>query len=490
MFLHPTPTDLSGLWETVKENENFVLQKLKEQESALWKTVLATIQNVFDTKQPPFRIVLRGAQSADSGYMVSAGESLKAAQKDFQWIEENLMKELMDLEDADDKEAYAISKFQSLVTSVEKDTDEKSSDAKFRAASRAWRQIFRLPENERLVNCKNGVAHLMNQGWMYISMSYVCFYSFVFGAETKIVLELKDIETLSKEKSKRGVFADAIQITMKNKTEHIFSNLFSRDETFDLIEYLTNLSMQRLLRVTSTDPAPGLTANEQDDRSLAISPDSPLSLRVNKPLKQIFEDQKKNSKYQNLFSLPSNEALLIEMTAICTIVISGAQTNFHGKIYLSNTFFCFNSTAKYQCQLVLPFFAVKRVERINSQNSTIAITVWHQVKLLFQLIGEKAQADSFCTQLRDRLQEHVKLMKSLKTFLATCVSEDVLADREVTKGGLGLKYGYVDTKKTKEKNKLKYWVAYMKASIGTHKFCGYRIWSQFDAIEAAHFYQT
>lgn len=37
---------------------------------------------------------------------------------------------------------------------LDNDTDEKSSDAKFRAASRSWRQIFHMPENERLVNCK------------------------------------------------------------------------------------------------------------------------------------------------------------------------------------------------------------------------------------------------------------------------------------------------------------------------------------------------
>jgi hypothetical protein len=40
-----------------------------------------------------------------------------------------------------------------LLAIVEKDSDEKSSDSKFRAASRAWRQIFHLPEAERLVNC-------------------------------------------------------------------------------------------------------------------------------------------------------------------------------------------------------------------------------------------------------------------------------------------------------------------------------------------------
>lgn len=54
---------------------------------------------------------------------------------------------------------------------------------------------------------------------MYISENYLCFYSFMLGMETKIFLELKDIGDLQKEKSKRGVFADAIRVVMKDEQE-------------------------------------------------------------------------------------------------------------------------------------------------------------------------------------------------------------------------------------------------------------------------------
>ncbi|KAJ3411856.1 hypothetical protein HDV05_001645 [Chytridiales sp. JEL 0842] len=435
MFVLPTVTDLSSYWETIKENEMFLLQKAKEQEGALWKTVMATIQNVFDTKQPPFRIVLKSAQSQETGHMVAAGETLKAAQNDWKWIEDNLLPEMDELEDPSDKESYAVSKFQSMVTSTEKDSDEKSSDSKFRAASRAWRQIFHLPESERLVNFYSCAYHkkLINQGWMYISVSYLCFYSFVFGVETKIVVELKDIEELTKDKSKRGVFSDAIKISLRNKTEHLFSNLFVRDETYDLIEHLTNQAMHKLLTTTSTEPAPGLSATEQQgttDSQIAGIPETAIGT----PLKHVFETQKRDLRFQNLFSLPTTEHLSEEIASV----------------------------SRYQCQLVLPFFAVKRVERINSQSSTIAITVWHQLKLLFQLVGDKNVSDQFCKTLKEKLQSHVPQMKLLKPFLTTCASEDLLNDVETDKGGLGRKFGYLEAKRTKEKNKLRYWVAYMR----------------------------
>ncbi|KAI8851589.1 hypothetical protein BC829DRAFT_386413 [Chytridium lagenaria] len=456
MFVLPTLTDLSSYWDTVKENDLFLLQKSKEQESALWKTVMATIQNVFDTKQPPFRIVLRSSEATDAGHMVAASDSLIAIQKDWQWIEDNLLAELKELEDPGDRESFAVSKFQSVVTSSE------ISDAKFRAASRAWRQIFRLPENERLVNFYSCAYHkkLMNQGWMYLSMSYLCFYSFVFGAETKIIIELKDIEELQKDKSKRGVFSDAIRIVTKNKAEHLFSNLFARDETFELLEHLTNLAMQRLLNNTITEPAPGLVSNDgYEKNSVDISIELPGSSKsVTRPLKQSLEEQKRNIRYQNIFNLSRRTA------AVCTILISGVQTNFHGKLYLSDTFISFMSTAKYQCQLIPPYFAIKRVERINSQNSTIAITVWHQMKLLFQIIGDKGIVDQFSATLKERLQSHVPNMKRLKSFLSSCVSEELVNDKEPTKGGLGFKYGYLDSKRLqqREKNKLRYWVAYQE----------------------------
>ncbi|KAJ3052498.1 hypothetical protein HK097_006137, partial [Rhizophlyctis rosea] len=459
---------------SLQENDLFLLQKLKEQEGTVMKSVWATLQNVFDTKQPPFRILLKSPQSSDVAHMVSTADTLKAAERDWNWIQEKFGEELAELEDPHDKEAYAVSKFQSLVTSEDNDTDEKSTDAKFRAAARSWRQIFHMPENERLVNFYSCAYHkkLLNQGWMYLSVSYLCFYSFVLGTETKVVIELKDIEELSKEKSKRGVFSDAIRIVTRNKTEHMFSNLFHRDETFDLLEHLTTLAMQRLLKSTATEPAPGLShlaLQEQIDPTQMLFSTtergtiSKASLPGARPLKQSFEEQKRNTKFQGLFNLPSSETLVEEISSACTI--ANTQTHFNGKLYLSSTFLCFNSDQKYQCYLVLPFYAIMRVEKINAQVSTIAITGRHQLKLLFQLLGDKSGSDRFCNSLRDRLQAHMGLMKQLKAFVASCPSESVLQGKEVTVGGLGLKYGYIESSKKsslREKGKLKYWVPYLR----------------------------
>ncbi|KAJ3401151.1 TBC1 domain member 9, partial [Chytriomyces hyalinus] len=381
---------------------------------------------------------------------------------------------------------FALSKLHSLVSNADRDTDEKSTDAKFRAASRTWKQTFRLPDTERLVNFY-ACAHdkkLINQGWLYLSLSHICFYSFVFGMETKIIVELKDIEELHKDKSKRGVFSDAIRIQTKNKTEHFFSNLFSRDETFDLLEHLTLIAMNRLMKCTLTDPAPGLTNEEQEAaENMAVEKlrlSSRLSPRAsfaaigiltdtttaNQPLKLAFEAQKRDTHFQTQFCLPNTEKLIAEISAMCTINISGDQSNVAGTLYISTTFLCFQSTTQYQATIVFPCFAIKRVERVNNpanQNANvssgaIAITVWHDMKLLFQFLSDKNGGDAFCNRLTERLKTHVERMRGLKAFLGTCASEMILSGKsETSAGGLGLVYHYVDTKRTKEKNKMRYW---------------------------------
>ncbi|KAI8903108.1 rab-GTPase-TBC domain-containing protein [Gorgonomyces haynaldii] len=408
----------------------------------------AQLQNVFETKQAPFRIVL-----SHSGWkQIAVGESMKEIQQEWTVLED-LVTEVLGLETFEEMQDYCLDKMAYFLEQGSQ--DEKSTDAKFRQASRAWRQIFKLPESELFVNYYSCSYHgkLLNQGWLYISTSHLCFHSSVLGTETTVLIPFKDMTELTKEKR---VLNDAIKICTKNKTEHLFVNLFSRDETFELIEYLTNLAMNKLLKSTSTQQAPGLAFGKEE----LTSPAAILGLGSNS-LKESFEIHRKNLKFQWLFNLDNSEQ--IKHTATAIFSLSGSQnTNFHGTLYLSDSFLCFLSTAKHQCQLTLPFYAIMRVERINSQTSTVAITARHQLKLLFQFMTDRNTADLFCDVLRDRLQTHVGAMKKLKPFLLSCPSEDLLAGRDILQGGLGSKFGYIDNKRAVEKSKLRYWVSYYR----------------------------
>lgn len=217
--------------------------------------------------------------------------------------------------------------------------------------------------------------------------------------------------------------------------------------------------MNRLLKSTATDPAPGESFAIQKQKSSVDvfsaseqfnSPAEALGLSAkgyeHLPLRQAFELQKINNAFQQNFSLESTELICQEIPATCAL--SGTVLNLTGTLYLSKTFLCFTSTQKYQCNLSLPFYAVMRVEKINAQIATIAITARHSLKLLFGLNADKPSSDAFCAGLRDRLQENVNNMKGLKSFLATCSSEDLVSGKESERvSGLGATFGYVEAKK-------------------------------------------
>ncbi|KAG0371872.1 hypothetical protein BGX24_001058 [Mortierella sp. AD032] len=478
VFILPTPCDqYNPLFDTVQSTENFVLQRTKASKSQFLNSFLGTIQNVFDTKQAPFRILFRRQLNAQA-LMIAEAEAQKNIDHAWTWIQENFVLGLQVLDDAQEKEEWVLTKIRSLVTRADKGTDDITSDEKVRSASRAFRQTFNVLPSERLVSYYSCSFHgkIMNQGWMYISENYLCFYSFMLGMETKIFLELKDIGDLQKEKSKRGVFADAIRVVMKDGREYFFSNLFHRDETYDILVQLTTLTMERLLRNTALEHAPG-QSNGDDSESVKDvfsvdvdsldgneSPYSPTP--TTRPLRLGLEEQKRDNQFQLRFNLPTSEHLMEESSA--TMVHGDKTDMFHGRIYMSESFLCFICTEANPCVLALPLFTIRRVERMNSRSAMYALNIltWHQMRVVFRLNGPRTQCEKFCSTLKTNLKLQVRAMRSLKPFLATCFSEALLADRpDVAEidSGLGWIFEFPgDPKKLKNKSKTKLWLQYFK----------------------------
>ncbi|CAO3571311.1 unnamed protein product [Mortierella alpina] len=410
--------------------------------------------------------------------MIAEAETQKSVDHAWAWVQENFVVGLQVLDDAQEKEEWVLTKIRSLVTRADKGTDDITSDEKVRSASRAFRQTFNVLPSERLVSYYSCSYHgkMMNQGWMYISENYLCFYSFMLGMETKIFLELKDIGDLQKEKSKRGVFDDAIRVVMKDEQEYFFSNLFHRDETYDMLVQLTTLTMERLLRNTALEHAPGMsngddTESVKDVFSVDVESldggDSPYaSAPTTRPLRLGLEEQKRDSQFQQRFNLPTSEHLMEESSAT---MVQGDKTDmYHGRLYLSESFLCFICTEANPCVLALPLFTIRRVERMNSKSAMYALNIltWHQMRIVFRLNNPKTLCEKFCGTLKGNLKLQVRAMRSLKPFLNTCFSEALLADRpDVAEkdSGLGWIFEFPgDPKKLKNKSKTKLWLQYFK----------------------------
>ncbi|XP_050237615.1 protein VASCULAR ASSOCIATED DEATH 1, chloroplastic [Mercurialis annua] len=101
--------------------------------------------------------------------------------------------------------------------------------------SEEYRQLFRLPADEVLVqdfNCAFQESILL-QGHMYLFSSYICFYSNIFGFETKKIIPFAEISTVKRAKT-AGIFPNAIEIFAGEK-KYFFASFLSRDEAFKLI---------------------------------------------------------------------------------------------------------------------------------------------------------------------------------------------------------------------------------------------------------------
>ncbi|WCJ23018.1 GRAM domain family protein [Euphorbia peplus] len=112
-----------------------------------------------------------------------------------------------------------------------------NSDSQSLAAlkSEEYRQLFRLPPEEALVqdfNCAFQESILL-QGHMYLFTHYLCFYSNIFGFETKKIISFIEITSVKRAKT-AGIFPNAIEILAGGK-KYFFASFLSRDEAFKLI---------------------------------------------------------------------------------------------------------------------------------------------------------------------------------------------------------------------------------------------------------------
>ncbi|XP_051776765.1 protein Aster-A isoform X4 [Erpetoichthys calabaricus] len=99
-----------------------------------------------------------------------------------------------------------------------------------------FRKLFKkLPDTERLIvdySCALQKDILL-QGRLYLSENWICFYSNIFRWETTITIQLKDVTSLTKEKTAK-LIPNAIQICT-DQDKHFFTSFGARDRSYLLI---------------------------------------------------------------------------------------------------------------------------------------------------------------------------------------------------------------------------------------------------------------
>ncbi|RDX73891.1 Protein VASCULAR ASSOCIATED DEATH 1, chloroplastic, partial [Mucuna pruriens] len=112
------------------------------------------------------------------------------------------------------------------------DTEIQSPDV---LKSEEYRQLFRLPPEEVLIEDFNCALqeNILIQGHMYLFVNFICFYSNIFGFETKRIIPFPEVTAVRRAKT-AGLFPNAIEILAGNR-KHFFASFLSRDEAFKII---------------------------------------------------------------------------------------------------------------------------------------------------------------------------------------------------------------------------------------------------------------
>ncbi|XP_032990340.1 TBC1 domain family member 9 isoform X2 [Rhinolophus ferrumequinum] len=350
MWVNPEEVLLANaLWVTERANPYFILQRRKGHAGdgggggGLVGLLVGTLDVVLDSsaRVAPYRILY---QTPDSlvYWTIACGGSRKEITEHWEWLEQNLLQTLSIFENENDITTFVRGKIQGVIAEYNKINDVKEDDdtEKFKEAIAKFHRLFGMPEEEKLVNyysCSYWKGKVPRQGWMYLSINHLCFYSFLMGREAKLVIRWVDITQL--EKNATLLLPDVIKVSTRS-SEHFFSVFLNINETFKLMEQLANIAMRQLLD------------NEgfEQDRSLPkLKKKSPKKVSA---LKRDLDARAKSERYRALFRLPKDEKL--DGHTDCTLWTPFNKMHILGQMFVSTNYICFTSKEENLCSLIIP----------------------------------------------------------------------------------------------------------------------------------------
>ena len=250
-------------------------------------------------------------------------------------------------------------------------------------------------------------------------------------------------------------------------------------------------------------------------------------------LKPTDRSPSKATLFRHQFRLPDSQSPLCEITAEVTLPSphssrpavpsqAGQEKDqqprgniYAGKLHLSESYLCLSTVStSFQPNastlastgftgqthgtgpagngFVLPLCAIRKVERLRTENAlfALAITTWnghlvpsneqHQPvqRITLQLAGSRQACDRFCDGLKKGLRNGVRQLENLKLVIPNCYSEYLLSNngskskdcneksvvlKEPPDAGLGMLFRYPgDPRKLRNSNKMRLWGEYFR----------------------------
>jgi hypothetical protein len=238
-------------WVNDAANPFFLLQRRKGHGTkGLSSLFVATIDSVFDTRPPPYRILYNHeVDDVQITIVIAMAVHRDEIQEHWDWLEKNLLPILDSFDNEEDVRRFVLTKIEGLVAVEEDPSTEDASDYVSNGAIvHKFQKLFELPDQEKLVNyysCTYWKGKKPYQGKLYMSVHFLCFYSFLVGNQTKIKLRWTDITKL--EKNMPLLMPQSITVTTRDAAIYDFSMFINFDEAYNLAFQLANLAMKQLI---------------------------------------------------------------------------------------------------------------------------------------------------------------------------------------------------------------------------------------------------
>uniref|UniRef100_A0A8C9YH37 TBC1 domain family member 8B n=1 Tax=Sander lucioperca TaxID=283035 RepID=A0A8C9YH37_SANLU len=260
---------------------------------------------------------------------------------------------------------------------------QEEEPEKFREVLLKFELHFGLPSSEKLVtyySCCCWKGRVPRQGFLYLSINHMAFYSFLLGKEVKFVIPWAEVTRL--ERVSTGLMTEAIRVNTRQRQRE-FSMFLNLDEAFGVIGQLADIALRRLL----------------DSEGLELDRVLQQPTRITK---RILEEQALREYVLALFRLPRGERL--HEVASCSVWTPHGRCHTAGTLYTTDSYLCFSSREEGNCILLIPLSEVLSIEKVESTSllpNPIIVSV--RTKKAFQLI-ELPDRDELVENLNSRLR--------------------------------------------------------------------------------------
>uniref|UniRef100_A0A8C5FK24 TBC1 domain family, member 9 (with GRAM domain) n=1 Tax=Gadus morhua TaxID=8049 RepID=A0A8C5FK24_GADMO len=384
----------NALWVSERANPFFILQRRKGhgKGGGITGLLVGTMDVVLDSsaRAAPYRILL---QTGDSQvyWSIACGGSRMEITTHWEWLEANLLQTLSIFENDEDISTFVKGKISGIIAeeNKSKQAQEEEDSGKFREAELKMRKLFGMPEEEKLVNyysCSFWKGRVPRQGWLYLTVNHICFYSFLLGKEVTLISQWTDVTRL--EKNATLLFPESVRVCTRD-TEHFFSMFLNINDTFKLMEQLATIAMRQILD------------NEGFAADLSL-PKPRKTLKNVSALKRDLDARAKNERYRTLFRLTQEERL--DGHTDCTLWAPFAKMHVTGQLFISNNYICFASREEDLCNLIIPLREVSVVEKADSSSvlpCPVSISTKNKMNFLFANLKDR---DFLVQRISDFLQ--------------------------------------------------------------------------------------